>query len=137
MSLPHQEGERDLVKDPVTCLVDGRPVPDSMIVLTDRRIVLLVPRKLDLRVTWTRPLLRAIAEHARVRAVAHEIARHDFVAFETRSTELTFRGKTDAFTVVASATPAAVWRDWIDRWVAGTFGPQTPAPLPTARVIKR
>ncbi|MBS1118999.1 MAG: hypothetical protein H6Q90_1227 [Deltaproteobacteria bacterium] len=134
MSLPREQGERDLAREPVTCLTDGRPIPDAMIIVTDRRIVLMIPRKIDLRVTWTRPLLRAIAEQAKVLEPTAEIRREDFAAFEIRTNgELGFRGRHASFTVV-SPTPGAAWQGLLDRWLAGTL---EPAPLPTARVVKR
>jgi hypothetical protein len=134
MSLPLEQGERDLAREPVTCLVDGRPVPDAMIAVTDRRIVLLLPRKVGLPVPWTKPLLRAIAEHATVHEPASEIRRDDFAALEVRARgEVVFRGGRASFTVV-SPTSGEAWQAVIARWLAGTLDP---APLPTARVVKR
>jgi len=134
MALSLEDGELELVTETVTCLVDGPPIPDGVVVLTDRRIVLLTPRRLNLRIAVTRPLLRAIADGATTLEPTHEIRKAEFAEVTIRRRdEIVFRGGGVMF-AVASRTPFATWEDRMDRWVTGTFDP---APLPTARVVKR
>jgi len=133
MSLPREAGEHRVLGETVAAVVDGVVIPESKLVLTDLRLVLLTPKKLQLRVAPARPLVRAFAENATVPTFTAEIQRDDFVEVELRDSELVFRGRATSFTVISS-TELVVWQGRMRRWTTGSLNP---TPLPTARVVKR
>src|SRR5690348_4538144 len=91
------EGERELFKELVTGVRDGKQVPYSHLVLTDQRIALLVPRPNPFS-RWLGfflgpflgPGARAMASELEM---THEIWREDFDVVERAGRMVMFRSK--------------------------------------------
>src|SRR5262249_31363468 len=91
------DGETELLKEVVDCVIEGKRMPNGAVVITDKRIVLLTPKgpspgKL---MAWLGPMLgRAAAAAGGPLAMTHQIKRADFAEVEQGAGKmLIFRNK--------------------------------------------
>jgi hypothetical protein len=147
------EGERELLAERLTGSREGKQVANSRLVVTDRRLALLVPKPGG----WTkifRVLFGRMAEAAVERAGASsalelvaQIKRSDFDVVEQDGSMIVFRNKGSGYAHVSfeiyDGSPFAIWQDRMRAWIAGDYEAMakvgfTPDPeLPEARAARR
>jgi hypothetical protein len=135
-----EEGEQVLLQELVDYVRDGKNVPTSRLYLTDRRMVLLAPKRSAFDVA-ARGLLGWMAHRfgpTGEPVLAHQIRRDEFESIEQDGRSITFhdRGEGYAHTsfAIRSMTPFDTWKQRIAQWRAGTLDA---APLPKATLITR
>ena len=116
-------GEHELLKEVVVATRDRKRVPSSRLIVTDRRLVLLVPKPDK----WSKLVGglfgRAASKLAEDLDLAHQIKRGEFSDVEERDPGmLVFHSKGEGYAHVSfevfDASPLALWqqrmRDWVD-----------------------
>jgi hypothetical protein len=123
--------ERELCAELVSGVRDGMEVPYSRLVLTDRRIALVVPRPAAFGRWAGRVLGPILGPTARALVsgleLTHEIRREDFDLVEHAGPMVVFRSKGTGYAEtrfeVLPRSPAAItadrWRARLAAWVAG------------------
>src|SRR5690242_14466942 len=112
------EGEVELLREAVDCVVEGKRMPNGALVITDKRVVLLTPKgpspgKL---MAWLGPLVGRVAATAvGPLAMTHQIKRGDFAEVEEADGKmLVFRNKGSGYAHVSfevtSMTTHDVWQ---------------------------
>ncbi|HEX2691725.1 MAG TPA: hypothetical protein VHN14_34180, partial [Kofleriaceae bacterium] len=129
-----EEGEVEILKELVEGVRDGRRVP-GILIITDRRVVLQVPKKTP-ALRWL--LGPALSRMAAPLEMTHQIDRGDFAAVEAgRRRMMSFHNKGDGYGhisfAVYSQTSFEVWQQRMHQWAAGTL---SAAPIPTAKLVE-
>lgn len=135
-------GEVEILRENVQGGRDGKRMP-GRIVLTDRRVVMLLERKSSALSVMLGPLIGVIGMAALgdlgALEMTHAIDRDDFASVELEGRKmLSFRSKGEGYAhisfVVYSRTPLEVWQQRMHQWAAGTL---TAASLPVAKRVDR
>jgi hypothetical protein len=117
------DGESELVKELVEGVRDGKRVTNSRVIVTDRRIVLLVPKP-----DWFSRLFgmlfgRFAAKMAADPVMTHEIRRADFAEVEHEGKMLVFHSKGEGYAHVSfeayATSSAEIWQQRMRDWAAG------------------
>lgn len=134
-----EEGEVEILKEIVEGIRDNKRLP-GFVVLTDRRVVVLVAKKVPPLGWFLSPLLAWFAQQTAPLEMMHQIDRDDFAAVEPEphGAMISFHSKGEGYGhisfVVYSQVPFAHWQQRMHRWAAGTL---SAAPIPTAKIVDR
>jgi hypothetical protein len=133
-------GERILLQELVEYTRNGKNVPNAVLYLTDRRIVLLAANRSGFDILagamlgWLARKLGPTGE----RVLMHQIPHGELESMDVDGQSITFhdRGEGYAHTSFAihTMTPIDVWKLRIEQWRAGTLDAAT---FPTATVVRR
>jgi hypothetical protein len=110
------------------------------VILTDRRVVMLVARRSPVWRWFLGPILARLAEEAAPLELTHQIDRDDFAAVEQEPhrSMISFHSKGEGYGhisfVVYSQTPFVVWQQRMHHWAAGAL---STAPIPTGKLVDR
>jgi hypothetical protein len=147
-----KEGERELLAELLMGSRDGKQVPNSRLVVTDRRLVLLVPKPSGLSKIFGSLFGGAgklVENRSGVSMGAYElvaeIKRSDFDVVEQEGSMLVFRNKGTGYAHISfevyESSPFALWQERMRAWIAGedvAKADVTPeAELPEARARRR
>jgi len=118
------DGEHELVKELVEGVRDGKRVANSRLIVTDRRILLLLPKP-DLVSKLLGRFVSAIAaKMAADPVMTHEIRRADFAEVEPQNGDmLVLHSKGEGYAHVSfevyATSSAEVWQQRMREWAAG------------------
>jgi hypothetical protein len=117
------EDERELLREHFTASRDRKQVPNSKLILTDRRLALLVPRPDGVSKLFGMLWGRGAGKLGQKLELVHEIPRARFEVIEQDGPMLVFRNDQDGYAHVSfevyEASPLPTWEQRLRDWVAG------------------
>ena len=118
-----KDGERELLRELVGGTRDGKHVGGCKVVITDRRIMLLVPKPDTFSKLLGRFVGRVASDMAEKLELVHEIPRARFESVEKDGDMLVFRNDQSGYANVSfavfDASPFETWQQRMRDWVAG------------------
>lgn len=127
-----EAGEVELLREMADGSRDGVRLP-GFVIITDRRVVLLVAKKVRstgwLSTSWlVAPFLTRMVQQVAPLEMTHAIELDDFAEL-LRDDQgwLRFHSKGEGYAhvsfAISSMTPFKIWQQRMQRWVAGTLSP--------------